>query len=176
MEKAIGEYRRALELGPNSQELYDALGLIYLHLGLFEDARQVGVRAQKINPLNPLTHYLEANALFWQGEDAEAVRIWQNFQDKLTLNFVMNSYEAVALVNLGRTNDADRLIKNTLGVRQEDLGGLLTSARTGRVESPWTGADQQNKRADSGISGCALWQLKTFRYGWWDSAFNRPRL
>ena len=164
--KAIGEYRRALDLAPNSQELCDQMGLIFLHLGLFEEARQIGVRAQKINPLNPLTHYLEANALFWQGEDAEAVRIWQNFQDKLTLNFVMNSYEAVALVNLGRTNDADRLIKNTLGVRQEDLGGLLTSARAillarqgDRSGAENTIKEALNYRHDFGHSHHALYNI-----------------
>ena len=94
------------------------------------------------------------------------MRIWQDFQDKLALNFIMNSYEAVALVNLGRINDADRLIKKALGDRQEDLGGLLTSARAILLarQGDRSGAEEAikealNHRHDFGHSHHALYNI-----------------
>jgi tetratricopeptide (TPR) repeat protein len=109
--------------------MFDQLGLIYLHLGLFEEALEVGTRAKQINPLSALTKNLEANALFWKGDDAGAVQIWKTRPKQLTWNFVMRSYEAVALVNLGRTKEADDLITQTLTEIPKDPGGLLSSAR-----------------------------------------------
>jgi tetratricopeptide (TPR) repeat protein len=129
VETAIKEERVALDLSPQSQEISDHLTLIYLHLGLFQNAGLLAAHAARSNPLHPLTHFLEANALFWQGQDADAVQIWQSIPNAWGANFVMHSYQAVALMNLGRTNEAANLIADALRKDPSDPGGLFKSVQ-----------------------------------------------
>jgi TolB-like protein len=127
VETAITGYRRALQLRPSSTEMCDQLGLIYLHSGLFDEARKLTEHVKKFDPLNPLTHYLDANRQLWQGNDQGAVNTWRALPSALKLNFVMNSYLAVALINLDQTNDAATLIEEAVQGGGVDSGGLLTS-------------------------------------------------
>ncbi len=129
VETAIREGRRALELKPNLQEACKHLALIYFHIGLFQEGQDLVTQANKINPLDPLTHYLEANARFWQAKNAEAVDTWLALPGQLEMNFVLNSYFAVALINLNRTNEAVAVIDSALRADRSDTGGLFASAR-----------------------------------------------
>jgi serine/threonine protein kinase/tetratricopeptide (TPR) repeat protein len=129
VETAIMEYQRALELRPNSTELCDQLDLIYLHSGLFDVAFQLAQRVFWNDPLNPLTHYLNANRLFWQNNDLEAVKTWERIANKSNTNFIMNSYWTVALINLGRIDDAKALIQKALDADPSDTGALFASAQ-----------------------------------------------
>jgi tetratricopeptide (TPR) repeat protein len=49
-EQAIAEYRRAVQLKPNLEEAHAKLGLVYMHVGLFDDAVYELRTALEINP------------------------------------------------------------------------------------------------------------------------------
>jgi TolB-like protein len=129
---AIRELARALELSPYWDEAQDQLILVYLHVGLMEAGTELANRAVRDNPLNPLTQYMVANALFWQCKYQEAENTWKLIPKDLMVNFVENSYRAVALINLGRTNEAERVIDEAAASDPQaprDRGGLFASAQ-----------------------------------------------
>ena len=129
VETAIREGRRALELKPILEGPCNFLALIFFHMGLFQQGEDVVTQSKKIIPVNPLTQYLEANKLFWNGDNVKAVDTWQGTPGQLTMNYVMNSYLAVALINLDRTTEALSVITNALIADPTDTGGLFASVQ-----------------------------------------------
>src|SRR5262245_30772974 len=55
-EKAIEEYRKAVELDPNYFDAWHALGMAYLRAGKIQDAIAAGKRSVEINPNDMLAH------------------------------------------------------------------------------------------------------------------------
>lgn len=55
-EKAIVEYRRAVELDPNYFDAWHALGMAYLRAGKIPEAIAAGKRSVEINPNDMLAH------------------------------------------------------------------------------------------------------------------------
>jgi TolB-like protein len=127
VETAITEGRRALELKPILQEPRSLLTLIFFHIGLFEQGRDLVSQSAKINPVNPITQFLGANADFWGGDNSKAADTWQAIRGPLSTNFVMNSYLAVALIDLDRTDEAITVISNAS--LTADIGGQFASVR-----------------------------------------------
>jgi TolB-like protein len=126
-DKAVSEERRALELNPQALEISNELFLALSHAGLFEEVHRLIAEARKSNPLNSFTQSIEANALFCQGKDAEAVRIWGTSSNSMITSLIMNANRSVALINLGRTNEVQGVIASALRADPEDTGGVFES-------------------------------------------------
>lgn len=71
--EAIGAYQKSLELAPGQVEVTANLGEAFLQLGQFEEAREVLVRAEKINPTNPKLHHLLGEVYLKLGMRDQAV-------------------------------------------------------------------------------------------------------
>jgi serine/threonine protein kinase/class 3 adenylate cyclase/tetratricopeptide (TPR) repeat protein len=128
---ALRELHKALDLSPYWDEAHHQLTTIYLHVGLLDEGLELANEAVKNNPLSPLTQFQVANALFWQGNDADAVKIWDQVRD--SVGGIAAPNYAAALINLGKTNEALRFITESLtnkppDQQDPDPGGLLTSA------------------------------------------------
>ncbi|GFP34143.1 super killer protein 3, partial [Candidatus Hakubella thermalkaliphila] len=55
-EKAITEYKKAIQTNPNLSQAYDNLGIIYVKMGLYGQAIAAYEKALEINPHNPQAH------------------------------------------------------------------------------------------------------------------------
>jgi class 3 adenylate cyclase/tetratricopeptide (TPR) repeat protein/TolB-like protein/tRNA A-37 threonylcarbamoyl transferase component Bud32 len=131
--EAIRELRKALELSPYLHEAKIQLTLIYIHAGLLEDGLRLANESEKNNPLDPTGQFLIGNAFFWQGKNGDALNAWSRIFDYYRGNLVHNSYRAVALINLGYTNEALKSLSDSLTYMSSnqadpDPGGLLASA------------------------------------------------
>jgi class 3 adenylate cyclase/TolB-like protein len=130
-DKAIEAYRAALRGNPYWEEASDQLALVYAHVGLLEEAREVTAQALVYNPLNFRAENIRAYALLWEGKDEEAVELWRKIPaDKMnSFAFVITTIYATALINLDRLEEAAALIDEGLKTDPEDTGGLWSSVQ-----------------------------------------------
>jgi serine/threonine protein kinase/class 3 adenylate cyclase/tetratricopeptide (TPR) repeat protein len=128
---AIEAYRAALRTNPYWEEAAEQLALVYVHVGLLDEARALLSQALVYNPLNWRAKALRANALLWQGKDADAVEQWRQVPlDKQKMLFViLHTYFATALINLDQFGEASSLIDAGLKADSRDFGGLWFSVR-----------------------------------------------
>ena len=66
------EEKLAIELNPNYSEGHRRLGLVFQHLGRFEEARVAYKRALEIDPLSPNTNFEYAQLLFFERKYEES--------------------------------------------------------------------------------------------------------
>ena len=66
------EEKLAVELNPNYSEGHRRLGLVFQHLGRFEEARVAYKRALEIDPLSPNTNFEYAQLLFYERKYQES--------------------------------------------------------------------------------------------------------
>jgi len=126
--QAIQEYRRALTLNPNLETAHHQLGLIYLHIGLLDDAIEELRKALVIDPTDRFAEQRIGVALVHQGKYAEALAIFERIPSDINPS-LWHYHVAWALLHLDRDEEASALIERYLREHPEDRGGLLTSAR-----------------------------------------------
>jgi TolB-like protein/DNA-binding winged helix-turn-helix (wHTH) protein/lipopolysaccharide biosynthesis regulator YciM len=125
-ERAIREYRRALELNPNLDEARNQLALVYNHIGAFDRALEELDRAVAVNPTNSLAQFRIAETLLFQGKYEEALSDLRKVPEDA--NPALVGHQTVwALLNLGRRDEAVAEIEKFLRDNPEDNRGLLTS-------------------------------------------------
>ena len=66
------EEKLAIELNPNYSEAHRRLGLVFQHLGRFEEARAAYKRALEMDPLAPNTNFEYAQLLFYERKYQES--------------------------------------------------------------------------------------------------------
>ncbi len=125
-EKAIREYRRALELNPNLDEARNQLALVYNHIGAFDEAlRELG-RAVETNPSNSLAQFRIGETFLFQEKYERALTTLRAVPDKA--NPALVGHQIVwALFNLGRKEEAAAELERFLTEFADDNRGLLTS-------------------------------------------------
>ena len=74
-ERAVLEFRRALDLNPQSDATHRRLARVYVHVGFFDEAIRHADIALTINPSNWQALNSRAQALLWMGKDEEALAI-----------------------------------------------------------------------------------------------------
>ncbi len=127
-EQAIQSYKRALELNPNLDEAHHQLGLIYLHLGLFDKAQAEIQKALVINPANTLARFRFGVIDLYRGNYEDAYRIFKS--TPLENNPSLHAFQmATALFNLGRTEESSDIIDKYLHDYPNDAGGVGTSVK-----------------------------------------------
>ena len=125
---AVQEDRRALALNPNLAEAHHHLGMIYLHLGLLDEAVAELRKTLAIDPSHRFAQERIGIALLYQGRFAEALQTFQQVPPEF--NPALWSHRAaVALLRLNRDSEASSLIEQYLRENPEDPGGLVTSER-----------------------------------------------
>ena len=127
-ERAIQEDRRALDLNPNLGEAHQHLGVVYLHIGLLDEAVAEFRNALTLNPFDVNAQRRIGIAKVYRGQ----------YEDGLTLirqagpeaNPALWSYQvAWALLYLGRDAEASALMEQYVRAHPADPGGVVRSTR-----------------------------------------------
>ena len=127
-ELAIKAFQRALALDPNSAEAHQSLASIYGHIGLLERAESELRKALDIDPsYTSAQSRLGMNNLF-RGRYEEALSILKTVPARNNPDMV-NSEIAVALLELGRTQDASDVIDDYLKNRPDNEVSETISAK-----------------------------------------------
>jgi len=125
---AVQEDRRALALNPNLAEAHHHLGMIYLHLGLLDEAVAELRKTLAIDPGHRFAQERIGIALLYQGRFAEALQTFQQVPPEFN-PALWSHRKAVALLYLDRDSEASSLIEEYLRKNPKDPGGLVTSER-----------------------------------------------
>ena len=144
-ERAIQEYRRALELNPNLDEARNQLALIYCHIGAFDEALQEAHKAVTTNPSNNLALFRTGQTLNFQGKYEQALSVLRTIPQEVNPALVGHQ-TTWALFNLGRKEEASAMIQQFLRDYPEDSGGLFTS-----IEAVLAASVGQERRAEETI-------------------------
>jgi len=127
-DKAIQEYRRALALNPNLDEVRNQLALVYGHVGIFDEALQELEKAVAINPSNTLARFRVGQILMFKGNYEQALTALHSVPREV--NPALVGYQTpIALLHLGRREEAAAMLEELLKDYPEDSGGLLTSVQ-----------------------------------------------
>ncbi len=144
-ERAIQEYRRALELNPNLDEARNQLALIYCHIGAFDEALQEAQKAVTTNPSNNLALFRTGQTLNFLGKYEQALSVLRTIPQEVNPALVGHQ-TTWALFNLGRKEEASAMIEQFLRDYPEDSGGLFTS-----IEAVLAASVGQERRAEETI-------------------------
>jgi TolB-like protein/Flp pilus assembly protein TadD len=104
-ERAVADYRRALELDPNSAHARSALAGVYLHAGLLDRAREEYRVAEKVSPGAPEIVFRLARIHLYRAEYTEALA-----ELRRSGELARNWQAALALHGLGRFEEAETLV------------------------------------------------------------------
>lgn len=126
-EKAIRDYRRALELNPSLDEARNQLALVYCHIGLLDEALHESHEGVKINPTNNLLQLRIGQSLNSQTKYEEALAVLRTIPNEVHPSMI--GHQTVwALLNLGRKEDAAAKIEQLLK-ENPDAGGTFASIK-----------------------------------------------
>jgi len=127
-DKVIQEYRRALALNPNLDEARNQLALVYGHVGLFDEALRQLEKAFAVNPSNMLARFHVGETLLFQSKYEQALTVFHGLPREA--NPALVGYQApVALLHLGRTQEAAAMLEQSLKDYPADSAGVLTSVQ-----------------------------------------------
>jgi serine/threonine protein kinase len=149
-EDAIDDFAHALALDPNLAEARHYRGFVYMHIGLIEEAMQDFARAIALNPSNNGAHYRIGETHLFACE-------YQKALDKIeTIDADFNpdiraAHICLALIGLGRKEDALRSLQTYLDAHPQDAGGLVTS-----VEAIVHALFQRETEAEDAIQRAAI--------------------
>jgi len=127
-EKAIQEYGRALALNPNLDEAQNQLALVYNHIGAFDRALQELQKAVAINPSNTLAQFRIGQTFLFQGKHEQALTALQQIARAVNPALVGHN-TAMALLRLGRRDEAAALLVELLRDYPQDEGGVFSSVQ-----------------------------------------------
>jgi TolB-like protein/tetratricopeptide (TPR) repeat protein len=122
--RAAHEFRRAVDLNPNSDQAHRRLARVYVHVGFFEEALQHAAIALSINPSNAQALNSRAQALLWMGQDEEALAILTSIPGPV-LPELVEANTAFALFHLGRREEAWVQLRRALHKYPNDPSGAL---------------------------------------------------
>ncbi len=123
-ERAVQEFRRALNLNPNSDQAHRRLARVYVHVGFFEEALQHAATALTLNPSNAQALNSRAQALLWMGKDEEALDILLSIPGPV-LPELVEANTAFALLRLGKREEAWVELRRALRKYPNDPSGAL---------------------------------------------------
>jgi serine/threonine protein kinase/tetratricopeptide (TPR) repeat protein len=145
-DKAIQEYRRAVDLDPSLDEARNQLALVYGHVGLLDEARHELEQAVAINPSNTLARFRIGEVLLFQGKYEEALTALRIVPKES--NPALVGHQIVwALFNLGRKDEAKATLHQFLKDYPEDNKGLYTS-----IEAVFAASEGQDRTAEELIN------------------------
>jgi adenylate cyclase len=127
-EDAIKDFKHALALDPNLDEAHHYLGLVFVHIGLIEEARAEFKAAIALNPSNNGAQYRLGETLFYEGKFREARNVLETID--ADFNPDLKEYQlGWAMFSSGQTEEAISRVQNYLQQHPGDGGGLLASVQ-----------------------------------------------
>jgi class 3 adenylate cyclase len=127
-EDAINDFKHTLALDPKIDEAHHYLGLVFLHVGLMEEARAEFSAAIALNPSNNGAQYRLGETLFYEGKFREA----RNVLETIDADFNPDLKESQLAWASFASGEADKAISEIQGYLQQhpdDKGGLLASVQ-----------------------------------------------
>lgn len=124
-ERAVADYRHALELNPNLAEAHHQLANVYNHVGLLDKADDEIKKAVLVDPLNAGIRYRVGINLLYQGKYEESVAEMRDSQRFFPSLWVFQT--SFALQHLERREEAEERINKLLKASPQDPGGPLTA-------------------------------------------------
>ena len=123
-ERAAQEFRRAVDLNPNSDQAHRRLARVFVHVGFFEEALHHAAIALAINPSNAQALNSRAQALLWMGKDEDALAILTSIPGPV-LPELVEANTAFALLRLGRREEAWVQLRRAVQKYPDDPSGAL---------------------------------------------------
>jgi DNA-binding winged helix-turn-helix (wHTH) protein/Tfp pilus assembly protein PilF len=124
-ERAVQEFRRAVDLKPNSDQGHRRLARVYVHVGFFDEALRHAAIALTINPTNAQALNSRAQALLWMGREEEALDVLLSIPGPV-LPELVEANTAFALLRLGRRDDAWFHLRRAQSKYRNDPSGTLS--------------------------------------------------
>lgn len=125
IERAVADYRHALELKPNLAEAHHQLANVYNHVGLLDKADAEIKKAVEIDPLNTGIRYRVAINLLYRGEYEESLVEMRDSEKFFPELWAFQT--SFALQHLGNRQEAHERVSRMLKAMPTDPGGSLTS-------------------------------------------------
>ena len=124
-ERAVADYRHALELNPNLAEAHHQLANVYNHVGLLDKADEEIKKAIALDPLNPAIRFRIGINLLYRGEYDESLI---ELHDSERFNPPFWAFQtSFALQHIGRRVEAQEKVDRYLKATPLDRGGSLTA-------------------------------------------------
>lgn len=127
-EQAIQAFKRAIALDPGLEEAHHQLGNVYHHIGLVDKAEAELKRALEINPSDALARFRLGSIQMSRAKYDDALGILKTVPRE-TNPALVDRATAQALVQLGRTQEAENLIEDYFKTYPTDEGGNVTSVK-----------------------------------------------
>ena len=121
---AIDDFVHALALDPNFAEAYHYRGMVFLHVGLLEEAMRDLERTVDLNPGNNAAHFRLGVTRLYRNEFQKALDKFETIDADFNPDF-RTAQICLALIGLGRKEDA----RKHLDSHPTDSGGLISSTK-----------------------------------------------
>ncbi|HYJ90692.1 MAG TPA: protein kinase [Pyrinomonadaceae bacterium] len=125
-EQAVQAFKRAITLDPNSDEAHHWLGVVYLHIGLLDKALDETQKALALNPNNTRGRFRLGVIDVYSGKFEEAIAVFKTIPPDSSPEDTYR-HIAGALFQLGRYNEAQKVVDQFLKDYPTDEGGAVTS-------------------------------------------------
>jgi serine/threonine protein kinase/TolB-like protein len=145
-EQAVKDLRHALELDPNLADAHQHLAMVYVHLGLFDKAREAARHALELDPLNPGALYREGVSYLYEGRYPDALSTFEQVPPEHQ-SALLSMQTATALFYLGQTNEASSRLERLLSEKPDDSLLRSTLAILYAASGEATKAEQEIDRA-----------------------------
>jgi DNA-binding winged helix-turn-helix (wHTH) protein/Tfp pilus assembly protein PilF len=122
--RAVHEFRRAVDLKPDSDQGHRRLARVYVHVGLFDDALRHAAIALAINPSNAQALNSRAQALLWMGRDEDALDVLLSIPGPV-LPELVEANIAFGLLRLGKRDEAWAQLRRAQHKYPNDPSGTL---------------------------------------------------
>ncbi len=127
-EQAVLAFKRALMLDPKLDQAHHQLGVVYFHVGLFDQAWVEIQKAVTLNPGNTLARFRFGVIDMYRGRYENALSIFTS--TSLTKNPSLWTHQtANALYRLGREKEASDLLDQYVKNNPKDEGGVVSSVQ-----------------------------------------------
>jgi len=124
-ERAVSDYRHALELNANLAEAHHQLANVYNHVGLLEKADEEIKKAVALDPLNTGIRFRVGINLLYRGKYNESFVELRDSEKFLPPFWAFQT--SFALQHMGRKREAQEKIDRYLKSKPLDQGGSLTA-------------------------------------------------
>lgn len=125
-ERAVREYRRALQRNANLDGAHEGLARIFAHVGFFEQALLYASQALDGNPSNGLAVHHRSEALLWSEKNEEALAVLTSIPQPVFPELVA-AHTAWALVRLNKLEEARFRLQRASLDFPDDPSGVLAA-------------------------------------------------
>ena len=119
LDRVVADYRRALAADPDTTAAHDAIGALYMHVGLLDRAMQHVETSLRLEPTGVIAPSRVARILWYRGRYEDALARFQSSPP------IARSFEVpIVLLHLGREAEARRLVESTFQEGRADSWNL----------------------------------------------------